>query len=123
MKSITVMRGNIIRNSETPEHFSAINSLDSDIFPNAIMEDSKIASGNARGTKEAEAKNRSFTMVKGSNPFPTISSIYFHRNWTKSVNNTTKKVAINGPKKEKVVRVKIFFIQHLWVMSPKTMQK
>jgi hypothetical protein len=54
--------------------------------------------GNASGTKVMEAKNKSFTIIYHSRPFPTRSSIYFQTNCIRRMKREMKKVMISGPR-------------------------
>ena len=54
MNNTTTVRGRIIRTSENPLDFNAVNSLFSDMLPKVIKEESRMASGRAKGIKLAE---------------------------------------------------------------------
>jgi len=62
-----------------------------------------MASGKAYDTKVEDAKNNNFAITKSSRPFPTRSSMYFQRNWRRSINKEMKKVNTNGPKNDLIM--------------------
>ena len=54
MSKTTKNNGRVIRYNESPLDLSAVNSFFSDKFPNVIRDESKIASGKARGIRLAD---------------------------------------------------------------------
>jgi len=98
------------RNNEMPDDFIATNSNLSPIFPNVIIEEIKIAIGIASRIMEALAYHRNSHIVKKSRPFPTKSSIYFHNICIINTKNAIKKVAINGPIKDRRISLSNFLI-------------
>lgn len=54
IKTISPMRGRMVRVNETPADFSAANSLYSPKLPNVIRLESNTEIGKAKGTKPAE---------------------------------------------------------------------
>src|SRR5438046_3748787 len=95
--SATKNRGRINLNKEMPEDLMATNSKFSPSFPNVIIEDNKIAMGNASVTKVALAYTKNFPSVSASNPLPTRSSIYFHKVCIIKTNRVIKNVTMKGP--------------------------
>jgi hypothetical protein len=85
---------------ETPADFMAVNSKCSPKLPKVMMEESRIAKGNAIGTNLAEAYKINSAIIVHSNPFPAKSSMYFQRNCINRINSETKNVAITGPKND-----------------------
>ena len=76
------------------------NSLFSPRFPKVINDAIKMAKGKARGTKLADVYNSNSAIIEISNPFPTKSSIYFHRNCIKRINRTINNEIIKGGRKD-----------------------
>ena len=64
-----------------------------------IVEASKMASGNAMGTIVREKRPTSCSSKDVSRPFPTKSSMYFHRNCIMKMNVVRPKVIISGTMK------------------------
>src|SRR5262245_1114823 len=79
-----------------PDDLNDVSSYCSPKFPIVIMDESKVASGIARGTVLADAKNNNCVITKPDKPFPTKSSTYTHRNCMMSTNSVTKNVMMNG---------------------------
>ena len=98
---------------EIPADFIATNSDFSPNAPKVITEAKSMEIGRARGTNRIEAKNNSSPISFISSPFPTKSSIHFHKNCIKSRKIAIKKVAINGPKKDLIMKRCSFFIQKI----------
>ena len=92
--------GRIKRSKEIPEDLIATNSKLSPRLPKVIIEEIRIAIGIARVSREALAYQRNLPMVKKSKPFPTRSSMYFHRICIISTKNAIKKVTMKGPKND-----------------------
>ena len=67
-------------NKPIPADLIATNSKLSPRFPNVMIADNKIASGNAKGTRVALKYITSLNMVNVSMPFPTKSSIHNQKN-------------------------------------------
>jgi hypothetical protein len=90
--------GLMIRGREIPADFMASNSLFSPIPPIVINEAKRVDKGRAMGTNPAEAYSRSSAITSALKPFPTRSSMYFHRNCISRINMTMKKVRSKGPR-------------------------
>ena len=93
-------RGVKVLLSDIPEDLSAANSFFSPKFPKVMMDAIRIAIGRAKGTKRAAAYKISCKMMFISNPFPTRSSTYFHKNCMSNINIAIKKVATKGGRKD-----------------------
>lgn len=93
-----------MRYSDKPEDFSAVNSLFSAKFPMVMIEDKSIASGNAKGIKLAETKNKSSRITVILIPLPIKSSIYFQKNCMINMNMEIQKVTTNGPAKDLILK-------------------
>jgi len=63
-----------------------------------MMDESKIASGNAIGTRRADAYTTNSKITVHSSPFPARSSMYFHKNCINKIKREIKKVRTRGPK-------------------------
>ena len=75
-----MISGRMIWTRETPADFIASNSNRSPRFPKVISEASKIASGSAIGTRNRAAYINISAKTGIPKPFPTMSSMYLHRN-------------------------------------------
>jgi hypothetical protein len=64
-----------------------------------MIEANNIAKGNARGISPKAAYINNSDTIAQSSPFPTKSSMYFHRNCISRINTQMKKVIKKGPKK------------------------
>jgi hypothetical protein len=105
-----INNGCIKRSKAMPADFMATNSKLSPKCPNVIIDESKRASGKARGTIEAAYKPINFEIIEKSSPLPTRSSIYSHKNCITNTNNAIKKVAKNGPVKAFIIKASSFLI-------------
>ena len=72
--------GRMNLHKEIPPDLIAVSSKNSPKFPKVMRVANKMAKGNAIGTKETEAKAINFKIKIVSNPLPTKSSTYFHKN-------------------------------------------
>ena len=79
-------------------------------FPNVIIDESKMAIGNARVTNVALAYNKNLKRMVNSKPLPTRSSIYFQRICITKTNSVTKNVTIKGPMKALRISLSNFLI-------------
>jgi hypothetical protein len=70
-----------------------------------MIEANNIASGNARGISPNAAYINNSDTTPQSSPFPTKSSMYFHRNCISSTKTQMKKVIKNGPKKLLIINL------------------
>ena len=91
--------GLIKRINPIPADLIATNSKLSPRLPKVMIDDNKIASGNASGTSVALKYITNLNIVNVSMPFPTKSSIHNQKNCKINTNSVRKKVAINGPRK------------------------
>ncbi len=106
----TKKRGRINLNKEMPEDFMATSSKFSPSLPKVIIEDSKMAIGNASVTNVALAYTINLVSVKTSRPLPTRSSMYFQRICIISTKRVIKNVTINGPIKALRISLSNFLI-------------
>jgi hypothetical protein len=86
-----------IRNNETPLAFIATNSKLSERFPKVINAATITVRGKAMGTKSAKDSPINLIKTPVGIPFPTNSSMYFHRNCIKKRNKLNTNVTMNGP--------------------------
>ena len=98
------------RSREIPEDLMATNSKLSPRFPKLMIEEIRIAIGMANTIRAALAYQINFPMVAKSNPFPTRSSIYFHKICIINTKTAIKKVMMNGPKKDFKISLSSFLI-------------
>ena len=110
MQKDTTNKGLINRNNEIPADFMATNSKLSPRLPKVMMEEIKIASGNANGIAVAVTYAVSSKMLVSSNPLPTKSSIYFQKNCITNTKRVMKKVAMKGPTKDFKISLSSFLI-------------
>ena len=103
INNTTTISGRMILYKESPEDFSAVNSLFSARFPKVIMEDKSIAKGRANGIKLAETYRSNSKIIETSNPFPMRSSMYFQKNCMINMNMEIINVTINGPMNERIL--------------------
>jgi hypothetical protein len=68
-----------------------------------------MAIGMARIRSEALAYHINLQTVAKSNPFPTKSSIYFHKLCIINTKNAMKKVIMKGPIKDFIISLSSFF--------------
>ena len=94
-----IAKGRMIRKSEMPAAFMAVNSNFSAKLPKEIRELSNIAKGRARGTTDAVAYIKNSDKTLNSIPFPTKSFTCIHINCINRINIAIKNVAKNNPKK------------------------
>jgi hypothetical protein len=106
----TTKRGRINLNKGIPADLIATNSNVSPRLPKVMIDESNIANGKAKGTAVADTYIISLSMVNVSKPLPTKSSIYSQKNCITNTNNDIKKVAKNGPIKDRIINVSSFFI-------------
>jgi hypothetical protein len=64
-----------------------------------MIEANSMASGKASGTSPKDAYVSNSATIFHSNPLPTKSSMYFHRNCISRINTQMKKVIKKGPRK------------------------
>lgn len=102
--------GRINLKREMPEDFMATNSKLSLKFPKVIMDEIKIAIGIASIRSEALAYQINCAIVIKSSPFPTKSSIYFHKLCIINTKNPMKKVMMKGPINDFSISLSNFFI-------------
>ena len=102
--------GRINLNSEMPEDLIATNSKLSLKFPKVIMDEIKMAIGIASISNEALAYQINCAIVIKSSPFPTKSSIYFHKLCIINTKNPMKKVMMKGPINDFNISLSNFFI-------------
>ena len=93
---MTRINGRINCWRDIPEDLMAVSSRFSPRLPKVMIEESKTARGNAKGTRVAEAYSNNSRIISKSNPLPARSSMRFHRNCIISMNKATKKVATRG---------------------------
>jgi hypothetical protein len=93
-----------------PEDLMATNSKLSLKFPKVIMDEIKMAIGIASINKDALAYQTNCAIVTKSSPFPTKSSIYFHKLCIINTKKPMKKVMMNGPIKDFSISLSNFFI-------------
>ena len=105
-----INRGLVKRSSPIPADLIATSSKVSPRFPKVIIDESNTASGRASGTRVALNKAISRTMSIPSIPLPTKSSIHSQKNWMINTNSVIKKVAMNGPIKERMMSISSFLI-------------
>jgi hypothetical protein len=77
------------------------------------MEAKSMASGKANGTNPNEAYRSNSETIFQSRPFPTRSSMYFHRNCINRINTQMKKVIKKGPRKLLIINRCNRFILYL----------
>ena len=94
-----MISGRMIRTSETPADFIANNSNRSPRFPKVISEASKMANGSAIGTRKRAAYINISAKIGIPRPFPTMSSMYLHRNCISTINRQMPKVIKNNGRK------------------------
>ena len=97
-------------NNGMPEDLMATNSKLSPSLPNVIIDESKMAIGNASITMVALAYKINLERVNISSPLPTRSSIYFQMVCIINTNKAIKNVAIKGQKKALRISLSNFFI-------------
>ena len=102
--------GRINLNSEIPEDLMATNSKLSLKFPKVIMDEIKMAIGIASINSDALAYQINCAIVIKSSPFPTKSSIYFHKLCIINTKNPMKKVMMKGPINDYNISLSNFFI-------------
>lgn len=107
---VTINTGRIKRINGTPADLMATNSKVSPNLPNAIMDDSKSANGNASGTHVTATNEVRYAKVPRSRPLPTRSSMYNQKNCRIKTNKEMRKVARNGPIKERNTSISSFLI-------------
>lgn len=73
------------------------------------MEASKIANGNAIGTKVINMYQNNCKITKVSNPLPITLSKIFHINCKSNTNSDIENVSRRGPKKDFIIRISNFF--------------
>ena len=93
-----------------PDDFMATNSKLSLKSPKVIMDEIKIAIGIASINNEALAYQINCAIVIKSRPFPTKSSIYFHKLCIINTKNPMKKVMMKGPINDFNISLSNFFI-------------
>lgn len=101
-----------IRIRGIPVDLKAVNSLCSPKLPSTIVDDKRMARGSAKGIIVTENKPINWSINLNSKPFPTNSSIYFQRNWSRKIKSATKRVRMSGPKNEKNNILSTFFKMH-----------
>ena len=93
----TTNKGRMKRSNGIPADLMATNSKLSPRLPKVMIEEIKMAKGNASGIAVTVTYEVSSKMLRISNPFPTRSSMYFQKNCITSTKSVMKKVAIKGP--------------------------
>ena len=111
LNNIAIKNNGLINlNNGIPEDLIATSSKLSPSLPNVIIEESKIAIGNASITIVALAYKINFERVNMSRPFPTRSSIYFQIVCIIKTNKAIKNVARKGQKNAFRISISNFFI-------------
>ena len=109
-KMETQTNGRMKRSSEMPAALMATNSKLSPRFPNVIIDEINIAIGIASINNDALAYHKNWQIVAKSSPFPTRSSMYFHKLCIISTKNAIKKVTTKGPIKDFKMSLSNFLI-------------
>ena len=103
MKITTTVSGLIILYNDKPLDFRAVSSLLSAKLPKVIKEESKMASGKAKGIKLAETYNSNSRITQILNPLPIKSSMYTQKNCIIRMNIEITNVIRNGPIKDRML--------------------
>jgi hypothetical protein len=109
-KMVKNIRGRMNLKREMPEDLMATNSKLSLKFPKVIMDEINIAIGIASINSDALAYQINCAIVIKSRPFPTKSSIYFHKLCIINTKNPMKKVMMKGPINDFSISLSNFFI-------------
>jgi hypothetical protein len=104
------INGRMKRSNEIPDDLIATNSKLSPRLPNVMMEEIRIAMGIVSVSRDALAYHKNLPIVIKSKPFPTRSSMYFHKVCIINTKNAMKNVAMNGPVNALRISLSNFFI-------------
>ena len=96
MTTVMVMSERNAYISEMPAALMAVSSQLSPRLPKVMRDDSRIASGNAWGTRVRPIYQKNCAMTSSEMPLPISSSIYRHKNCIISTNWQMKKVPMKS---------------------------
>src|SRR5436190_5295701 len=108
--------------NEIPEAFTATNSILSPRLPKVINDESKTASGKARGTNAALWYHINSNITFVERPLPTKSSIHNQKNCNIKTSSVIKNTAIKGPTNALITSLSSFLNIIYTLMSEASLQ-